>query len=419
MLHRFERLEALRGLLVVLIVIYHTYQHALITAPRIFSGTVLAPLLGSLDATFGCFFVLSGFLVFLPYARVAIDGRHLSFANNLLLRRLLRVLPLYYAAIILVWVLRYTRYPGQQLDLLEHLTFAQVFDKRFIFWTIGPAWILAIEVQFCLLILVSGWVSAHLCRFLSTPRARVTALSAAVLLLLLASVVYKLWMAGPAGIPLTDYPTYYGLMAKADTLAMGMLIAIGVAVGSRGTIVRRHGQETVALAGILIFSANLVVHAAGASVGPLPIYQTIAGVAFALFLAALALGPANWGPERLVTARPLGFLGLVSYSELIWHEPLLIHFAPELHLTVPLTFATGTLILLALTVAVASVSYWTLEYPSTFLRYIFTADGHLANHYEHHPPAPPPRPGTGTDGGSGQRPSDAVQLSGSSTQSTR
>jgi peptidoglycan/LPS O-acetylase OafA/YrhL len=415
LLRRFDQLEALRGVVVVFIVVYHVYQHALITAPHIFSGAVFAPLLGSFDAAFGCFFVMSGFLVFLPYARVAIDGRHLSFANNLLLRRLLRVLPLYYAAIILVWVLRYTRYPGQQLDLLEHLTFAQVFDKRFIFWTIGPAWILAIEVQFCLLILISGWLSSRLCRFLRTPRARVTALSGAVLLLLLGSVVYKLWMAGPAGIPLTDYPTYYDLLAKADTLAMGMLIAIAVGVSSRSTILRRHGQEAVALSGILIFSANLVAHAVGASAGPL--YQTIAGAAFALVLAALALGPASWGPERLATARPLCFLGLVSYSVLIWHEPLLIRFAPGLHLAAPQTFATSTLVILALSVAVASLSYWTLEFPATFLRYIFTADGHLANHYEHHTPTRTPH--QGTDDVGEQRPADSAQLSSSSSPTTR
>jgi len=48
-----------------------------------------------------------------------------------------------------VWAWRYGGDIGEHWrTLAEHLTFTQIFDRVHIFWIIGPAWSLSVEVLF-------------------------------------------------------------------------------------------------------------------------------------------------------------------------------------------------------------------------------------------------------------------------------
>src|SRR5207244_3165616 len=72
---RFDGLEAYRGIAALLMVVYHAYQHSRVTSAYVYDGTPLHVLLRNLEAGVAWFFVLSGFLIVLPFAQAAVRRR--------------------------------------------------------------------------------------------------------------------------------------------------------------------------------------------------------------------------------------------------------------------------------------------------------------------------------------------------------
>ena len=114
------------------------------------TGTAHQLMLGT-DLFVDMFFVLSGLVLWLPVARSCADGTAGRPGRVLLLRRMARLLPLYYAIVLVVWVSTNPSLPGHWQDLVMHLTFTQVYSDQYIFWTDGPAWSLAVEFHFYVL----------------------------------------------------------------------------------------------------------------------------------------------------------------------------------------------------------------------------------------------------------------------------
>ncbi len=106
------------------------------------------------DAGVTLFFVLSGFLLFLPYAKALLFEQSWPGARLFYLRRALRVMPGYYFSLVLLVLLSQPQYlqPQHWNDTLLFLLF-QMDASRSTFRQInGPYWSLAIEFQFYLLL---------------------------------------------------------------------------------------------------------------------------------------------------------------------------------------------------------------------------------------------------------------------------
>ncbi|MBO0796376.1 MAG: acyltransferase [Ktedonobacteraceae bacterium] len=113
------------------------------------------------------FFILSGFLLFLPYARALLFQASWPSARQFLGRRAFRTMPGYYAALFLLVVLQHTEYlqPRHLQELALFLTF-QMDATRLTFQKLnGPFWTLAIEWQYYLLLpllaLFFRWIVAR------------------------------------------------------------------------------------------------------------------------------------------------------------------------------------------------------------------------------------------------------------------
>lgn len=379
---RFEGLEAYRGIAALLVVIYHAYQHSRVDSPRyVFEGTLLHPFFRNLETGVDWFFVLSGFLIFLPFARTAVDQTSVTSVRGFLVRRAIRILPLYYVAILLIWSLRFNGGPGQWLDLFEHLTFTHIFDQAHIFWTIGPAWSLADEVIFYLGVAGCAPLFYSLCRRLATRRARLAALAAGSFALCLASIAYKGWAFWIAQVPESAYPVYFGPLARLDSFTLGMLLAV-MLVAVRGLpLLAGRTASFLRLGGAVMLVALFLLRS---SVVWLDVYfYTLSGAAFALVLGSTVFdAPASAWNNAL--ARPLfRALGTISYSIYLWHEPIMLELSQRniLLQNVPEAFVPNALILVALSLAAGCISYWAIEYPTMLLRYLFTREGHLAGQY--------------------------------------
>lgn len=378
---RFSELESYRGLAAIGIIAYHAYQSSRVSVAYVYEESLAHLFIRNLDAGVSLFFVLSGFIISLPYIQSALTLQKPISSKSFLLRRLIRIVPLYYIATLLVWCLRYSSGNAQWIDLIEHLTFTQIFDNSRIFWTIGPAWSLSVELIFYLLIAVLGPLLYKLSTFISSAKKRAILLFSSSLLLIIISLAYKWWAFVINGWPETAYSVYYGPLAKLDTFALGMVLAtIWNCAGKKPKIEKTVqfllfflGMETLGVAFLLRPLNNMVDL----------YFNTVTGVGFFMMLAATIFGNRQSLIQRILSNKYLQFLGIISYSVYLWHEPLLLFLERHsiLVFSSPGLFPISVILLLLLSVGIGVLSYFGIEKPMMLLKNIFDEEGNLQNHY--------------------------------------
>ena len=117
------------------------------------------------------FFVLSGFLLFLPYVRSMLDGRNLPSARQFYRRRVLRILPAYLVCLaIMVAVKYYARHvPFSPGDVAAHIVLIHDSFPQFNRDYNGPFWTMAVEAQFYLLLPLMALIVACVCGSRRSP----------------------------------------------------------------------------------------------------------------------------------------------------------------------------------------------------------------------------------------------------------
>lgn len=356
-------LGGFRGVAAISVIIFHAYQFCRGGGETPYEGTFFGHILGAFDGMISWFFLVSGFLLYLPMATRVRDGRTQRSAKATLLRRGLRILPLYYTAVIVVWAARNPGLPGDWLDLLEHLTFTQVYDSRRVFYTIGPAWSLAVEVHFYLfLALVAAWLRrrqthrlppAHRWRMLYLPAYLLIAVSAGW-------VVYSVWIVDAAH---QQWAYWFCPQNYANNFGFGMIIAIFYV---------RWGRERPISAGLAcalrFVACGLVVAGAlvrGNDAASLEAFSMLNSVGFAVLFAASVLTSPESRWRRFFATPVLVWLGMISYSVYLWHEPILLLVLDRYHLVshAPAAFPWVAALLVAAGVLGGWLSYVVLEQP--------------------------------------------------------
>ncbi len=328
------------------------------------------------------FFVLSGFLLFRPYARALLSGGAIPSWARFYQRRALRILPVYWVALA---VMLATQWPhaGKPLWLnaLTHITLLHDAFPRFNRDLDGPFWTLAVEAQFYLLLPV---IAAGVARVVGRTRSAarlfgallgVIALAEGVRwldTLLMASVTSNAmahggWEAARYVLALATM----GMQGKnLEVFFVGALCATLYVVGTEREGLARRTQRRIAwglLAGGLLISyfaapawaLGTALFTPGAHWGvDLISYPLVVGVSFG----ALTLGIVWSGPlvHAIFEAPPLRFIGLISYSMYLWHAPVLR--GGDLAIFAPIPFWLRLVCVLP----VSYLSYQLLERP--FLR---------------------------------------------------
>jgi peptidoglycan/LPS O-acetylase OafA/YrhL len=378
--NRFNELEAVRGVAAALIVVFHAYQFSRDGDGFVWEGRVAGQVVRQFESGVAWFFVLSAFLLYLPIARSALEHRPPGATRSFLVRRSVRILPLYVVAVLIVWALRNPSFPGEWRDLVEHLTFTQIYDSKRIFFTIGPAWSLAVEVHFYLLLAVLAPLLTRVTRGRAAGATRAMVFGVPVLLAAL-SVAFRLVAQFAFDVPGDRWAVWFSFPAKLDNFALGMLVAATFASAS-GRASPHLGTATrvalrVAGLGLVAAAFALPVDTATHRVW----FHTLSAVAAALIIASSVFAPPGTRWERVLAVRPLATLGLLSYSLYLWHEPVLLEASKRGWLfTDTSSVVVNALVLLAVSLAVAFASYWVLEYPTGYLRHLFDDDGRLVEH---------------------------------------
>jgi peptidoglycan/LPS O-acetylase OafA/YrhL len=317
------------------------------------------------------FFVVSGFLLYRPFAVDHMGGKPALPTRAFWVRRLKRIIPAYWAAfLIITYVMRADTVRHAWYSPFIYLGFAQIYSPNYALTGITQAWSLCTEMTFYLLLPLYAGVMIRRRR---TPDEQMRSELLGLVALVVIGLAFRIPVLTSRGNYAHTMPNW--LPAYLDQFALGMLLAVIsawlAATGRRLSWMWHPALPWVswALAGASFVSVSniglpwtpITPNTLGANL----VRQTLYGL-FAFFLVL----PAVFGPQdrslirRLLRFRPLVSIGIVSYGVYLWHEAWLNKFFAWTgdHLfTIPLPEMIAVVALPAL--ASATLSYVLLERP--------------------------------------------------------
>jgi len=147
---------------------------------------------------------------------------------------------------------------------------------------------------------------------------------------------------------------FFSLPTRAWELALGALLALGAE--RLAGLPRRVAGATLAAGLAMIATAGLVLETSTPYPGMAALLPAV-GAALAIAGGAAGIGTL---PARLLTLRPVRYLGRISYSLYLWHWPILVLPAAAIDGELPLSARLG---LVALSIVVAAASHRWIEDP--------------------------------------------------------
>lgn len=329
----FPCLDAYRGIGMLMVLLSHASFATGNTSSQI------GPYLTRLELAVPMFFVLSGFLLWRPYALAGLlEGPHLR-ASRFLRRRALRIFPGYWVALGGVVLLFGARDLTDARSWLVNILLLQQFGAEQPY-RITQAWSIGVELSFYLLVPLVGWAvlrrkgarASHLLLVGLTFVAVGWMFRAAVVATAPAPAELR-DLVGTGGVP-WQVQSLNWLPMYVDFFGIGMLLALASAAAQAGRPVPRllaflaeHPAASWA------FAAAVVVLVAQMDPPDSPFglngfeylpRQAAYSLASAVWLAPAMFGDQSVGRLRAVLAsRTLTWLGAISLSFYLWHLDLI------------------------------------------------------------------------------------------------
>jgi peptidoglycan/LPS O-acetylase OafA/YrhL len=333
---RLRGIEGLRAIAAGSIVITHVWGFSSPDGVMLGASDWRGDALAVFSVGVTLFFTLSGFLLYRPFAASIARGQQHTPIRAYLYNRLLRIAPAYWVILLITTVLfGVVAVQGVSglLDLLQTGLLVQNYRITTLGIGIGPAWSLAVEVAFYLVLPVLVLVAAHYARQAKDRRARVLILLGPPVVLLLVGLSGK----AVAGVVFPAPPTAgYGhdlhsvversLWAQADLFSFGMALAVlhAEVLDGRIRLPTHWRRYAVGLAFLVFLPCAWTMHQGEQSYLP---QNTGEAFAIALLFATIVL-PDRSAKEglrvtRFLEAPVLVAVGLASYSVFLWHVPLI------------------------------------------------------------------------------------------------
>ena len=361
-------LDGLRGLAALSVLTYHVLCQVRDVAPN---ETIRAALTAHyeqfsvLSSGVQLFFVLSGFLLFLPYARAMERGGAFPSSREFYRRRALRILPAYWVTLIAMTLLM-SKINGQNFILhvllLNNLRSDSFYSINTVFWT------LTIEWQFYLLVPGIAYVVWRL-----ASARRFYLIGAGVCLVfmvgLLAGYLGNVLRQKPDELysPLVYLPAYLPVFVCGSVAAWCYVKWVECRAGQLW-------QPNRALSWLGVAGSTLIAALIGlASCGVLVFNRMtphfwmygnfFLGLGYALIVFAAACG--GGVAKLLFENRPIRYIGMISFSLYMWHVKLLDFFNPVIYYrghswwVVPISLAMTLLV----TVSFSAGFYQLIEKP--------------------------------------------------------
>jgi peptidoglycan/LPS O-acetylase OafA/YrhL len=364
---RFPLFDGLRAIAVLGVFAFH-----LCAITGHLQGGPEAAVLGQLKAGVALFFLVSAFLLYRPYVAARLERRSPAPLAVYLRRRALRIVPAYFVALTVLSV-----YPGLDGvfsgDWWVYYGFGQDYQADTVFRGIPPAWSLATEVTFYAFLPLYALLLARP-RFNTSHKAVLVAETTALSFLFAGAFTYR------ALLGTDDYHLSITLPGTFDWFALGMAVAVASALLSHRERqlrvldwIERFPSLcwSVALAALALDALWQYDVAHGS---PYRYEGSALRLSFGVF-ALFTLLPAAFGhrrrgvPRRLLDARAVAWLGLVSYGIFLYHFPVTLELAERAAPRIGSeawdpgpTLLLG-IVALAVAVGLAAASYYVIERP--------------------------------------------------------
>lgn len=368
---RFPLFDGLRALAALSVLVFHA-----VVATPLYHTSSLGPLrfAAHLDVGVRVFFVISGFLLYRPFALAHLAGRPAPSTGAYAWRRLLRIGPGYWAALALVTLTLSTGGVWTLARVWLYLGLAQGYAPGRTLAAMPQAWTLTVEVAFyALLPLVAALVRRGRSAELG---ARARREWTGIAILVAVSVTWKavLLVAGPGNA--ADSVAELALPTYLDTFAVGMAFAVlsaRAALAERPAplltaCARRPGATWLLALGAFVLASLLGYPGLSDPLGFLA-RHVLYGLVAAALVAPVVAAREPGGALRALALRPVAFLGLVSYGIYLYHVWVL----DRIYVWIGLPRSYAALLALAGlgvlgATAVAALSYVALERPAVRLK---------------------------------------------------
>lgn len=372
------RLAVLDGYRAVAALLVVTTHVAFIT------GWVQRDALGHLASRFDwgvtIFFLLSGFLLYRPWARAAMTAERGPRIGGYLWRRALRILPAYWLLVVVVLALLPQADPPNTLRTwLTYLGLLQTYSPAIPTEGLTHTWSLGAEVSFYVALPVLAWLLGRRRRGDADASARAQLVGLALM-----AVVGLAWTVA-RGLQVVPDPRFgLWLPGFLDWFALGMAAAVIherrrlAPLGPRLSRVTALADDTVpclaVAAACLLVAATPV--AGGYALDPeaawtVVVRHVLYGVAAAAFLAPGLLGTRRDAWHRALSSPVALALGRWSYGIFLWHLAVMWTL---MNLAGLQPFTGGAWWLLPATavvaVGVAALSWRLVERPASRLRHV-------------------------------------------------
>ncbi|MEZ5383033.1 MAG: acyltransferase [Microthrixaceae bacterium] len=338
-------LDGLRGVAASLIVVHHAANVS--GADRSAPYDVVASVA---DVGVAVFFVLSGFVIYRPFARAHADGRPVPEAVPFWWRRLLRVLPAYWFALFGLWALGLNSFDSPA-EVLSQATLTHVFSPNQAFSGISQSWSLSVELSFYAVVPLISWALRRRRRDPVPARTEWVMVGALFASGYLARALLSIGEVTWADSTLRGM-SFLWLPTNIDLFAIGMALAVfharsftgeglAEAVRPRAAAFARTAQRSARAAGPWWLAAAALLIAYAYVAGPADFNVGYRGwfwerrqLAYGLIGFALVF-PLSWSGGRGTTRAVLGsavgvWLGAFSYGLYLWHNSWIARLGTEL-----------------------------------------------------------------------------------------
>ena len=368
---KLEGFDGLRALAALTVLTYHVALSG-----KFHQVGSLAPLFWELKGGVAIFFVISGTLLYLPFARAIRDGAGLPDWRLAARRRAVRILPAYWVALVVVAIGPFSAGVFGP-DGWSYFGLSQIYNPQTVLGGLGVAWSLCVEVSFYAALPGFAWLVAR--RVRRAPggtglRVQLPWIAAAGL----ASLVLRGALAGSLTAPFHDSgeTLMVSLPGLLDWFAIGMALAVlraelevGRAAHFSLAALGRRPRVCMLLA-LAAFTAGVPAEHGDIF---LPWYGLATHVAIGvgsglLVLAMIVPGGSRPWPVRMLRSPVAVWVGTISYGIYLWHFPAL-ELIERAVMPTPASATTAGLglvwlVVVASALALGAASFYLVERPA-------------------------------------------------------
>jgi peptidoglycan/LPS O-acetylase OafA/YrhL len=356
---RFPCFDGFRAIAALSVLVYHAGFAGYVDGDHPFG---LSFLIARLDMGVAIFFLVSGFLLYRPFVAAHLERRAGPDVRSYWRRRLLRILPAYWAALTIIG------FGFHEASVRSVKGFSVLYSLTIIYfprWGItglAQAWSLCIELSFYAFLPVYAWMLGRTRR---SPRRQLRVELVGVAALYASSLVFRTYASTfvPQRVEMQQW-----LLSTTDLFALGMLLAVLSAwYAHRGrqpqwTAHRAFPPVAWATAAFLFWVVAIPLDL-GVRRYTVSFVQELARQTLYGLVALCLLLPGVFGPQgegrirRALQSAPVTAVGLVSYGVFLWHPFVIDRIDDSFGSPFPLLLGTAVV----LSVGIAALSYLLVE----------------------------------------------------------